>query len=407
MLELKNSKNPPGWLIVAAGVAIAIIVFGPRSSLGLFVEPVTATRGWGHDVFALAMAIQQLTWGALQPFGGAFADRFGAWKAVTCGAVLYGAGMLLMTVATTSGALYLSAGVLIGAGLAGGGLPIVVAAVGQLVSEDKRSLALGFVTAGSSLGQFAFAPLGQWFITEFGWVLALVLLSIPLASLPLLALPFVRSQRLNHDSAELSLQRIFAHALDQKSYLLLVTGFFVCGFHVSFITVHLPPYFAELGIDAKFAALALSLIGLFNVFGAVAAGALGQRFSKRYLLSALYLSRGVVITMFLLSDKSFGAVVGFSIGLGLLWLSTVPLTSGLVATMFGTRYLGSLFGVVFFSHQVGAFIGIWLGGYLYAHYDTYQTTWFVAIALSIVAAIVHLPIKEQPMPFKLTPVPST
>ena len=351
MFKLSRIKSvPSGWLVICAGCAVALIVFGPRSSLGLFVEPVTVTRGWGRDVFALAMAIQQLVWGALQPFGGALADRFGAWKAITLGAILYAAGMLLMAVALTPGELYFSAGVLIGAGLAGGGLPVVVAAVGQLVAPDKRSLALGMVTAGSSLGQFAFAPLGQWFIGEFGWVTALCLLALPLLSLPILALPFRAGSALQPAKAagELPISQMLMQAFRYRSYLLLVAGFFVCGFHVSFITVHLPPYFADLNIEARHAALALSLIGLFNVVGAVLAGALGQRFSKRGLLSMLYLARGIVISVFIWSDKSFLAVVLFSAGLGLLWLSTVPLTSGLVAVMFGTRHLGALFGVVFF-----------------------------------------------------------
>ena len=409
MLRLISFQSRPSdRLVIAAGIAISIIVFGPRSTVGLFVEPMTSARGWGHDVFALAIAIQQLTWGALQPFGGALADRFGAWKAITAGAILYAAGMLIMAVASNASMLHLSAGLLVGAGLAGGGLPIVVAAVGQLASEQKRSMALGFVTAGSSLGQFAFVPLGQWFISEYGWMISLLLLSIPLLALPVLAFPF-RGANKGHAPEEnpVALKTVFARAFRHRSYQLLVAGFFVCGFHVSFITVHLPPYFAEISIDADYAALSLSLIGLFNVVGAVTAGFLGQRWSKRYLLSLLYFLRAIVITAFLLSDKSFFAVLVFSAGLGLLWLSTVPLTSGLVATMFGTRHLGSLFGVVFFSHQVGAFIGIWLGGYLYEQQGSYQATWLVAVILSLAAALIHLPINEREVPLVVNSVPST
>lgn len=401
--DKNKSISPSDRLLVGAGIAIAIIVFGPRSTFGLFVEPMTSARGWGHDVFALAIAIQQLTWGALQPLGGAFADRFGAFKAITAGALLYAAGMFVMAFATRAEVLHLSAGLLVGAGLAGGGLPIVVAAIGQLVSEQKRSLALGLVTAGSSLGQFAFAPLGQWFIAEHGWLVSLLLLAVPLFALPVLALPFRATKTTQSKETAVPLREVLLRASTHRSYQLLVAGFFVCGFHVSFITVHLPPYFAEIGIDANYAALSLSLIGLFNVFGAICAGALGQRFSKRYLLSTLYTLRAIVITVFLLSDKSFESVLVFSAGLGLLWLSTVPLTSGLVATMFGTRHLGSLFGLVFFSHQIGAFIGIWLGGYLYEHHGSYQTTWLIAVLLSIAAALIHLPIKEREVRFSSAP----
>lgn len=404
---IRSPGGPSDRLIIFAGIAIAIIIFGPRSTFGLFVGPMTAARGWGVEQFALAIAIQQLTWGALQPLGGALADRFGAWKTVALGAVFYAVGMLMMIFAPTTGLLHLSAGVFVGAGLAGGGLPIVVAAVGQLVSERKRSFALGLVTAGSSLGQFAFAPLGQLFIDQYGWQLALLLLAIPLITLPILALPFrAAKNQQTEESSSTGLGAALKHAFLHPSYQLLVAGFFVCGFHVSFITVHLPPYFAELGIDAGYAALALSLIGLFNVFGAVGSGILGQRFSKRYLLSLLYSLRAIVITVFLLSDKSLNDVLVFSAALGLLWLSTVPLTSGLVATMFGTRHLGSLFGVVFFSHQIGAFIGIWLGGYLYEHQGSYNTTWFVAVLLSVAAALIHLPIREQAAPMRASSAPS-
>ena len=401
--EHNKSNSPSDRLIIGAGIAIAIIVFGPRSTFGLFVEPMTSARAWGHDVFALAIAIQQLTWGALQPLAGAFADRFGAFKAITGGAFLYAAGMFVMAFATNAEVLHLSAGLLVGAGLAGGGLPIVVAAIGQMVSEQKRSFALDLVTAGSSLGQFAFAPLGQWFIGEYGWLISLLLLALPLFALPVLALPFRAPQTAQSKENAVSLKTVLLHAFNHRSYQLLVAGFFVCGFHVSFITVHLPPYFSEIDIHANYAALALSLIGLFNVLGAVSAGALGQRYSKRYLLSTLYMLRAIVITAFLLSDKSFGAVLAFSAGLGLLWLSTVPLTSGLVAKMFGTRHLGSLFGVVFFSHQIGAFIGIWLGGYLFEHHGSYQTTWLVAVLLSVAAALIHLPIKEREVQFSSAP----
>lgn len=387
-----------------AGTAIAIIIFGPRSTFGLFVEPVLSTRGWGRDVFALSMAIQQLVWGALQPLGGAVADRFGAWKAVTFGACAYAAGMVLMTLATSPTTLYLSAGVLIGAGLAGGGLPVVVAAVGRIVPAEKRSFALGVVTAGSSLGQFAFAPIGQRFIADFGWVWAIWLLAIPLLALPLIALPFrgpaiVQSGVVGDMSLYTAVRRAFKHS----SYLLLLAGFFVCGFHVSFITVHLPPYFSDLGLSAALAATALSLIGLFNVCGALIAGYLGNRFSKRYLLSSLYLLRGIAIAIFLVSNKSVTSVMLFAASMGFLWLSTVPLTSGLVATMFGTRYLGTLFGCVFFSHQLGAFIGIWLGGYLYETHGSYQSTWIIAIGLSFIAALLHLPIKERLVPLQVSP----
>lgn len=387
-------------------MAVAVIVFGPRSTFGLFVEPIDAARGWGREVFALAMALQQLVWGALQPIGGFFADRFGAIRAITVGALLYSVGMILMTMVQSPLGLHLSAGVLIGAGLAGAGLPIVVAAVAQKVSAERRSLALGLVTAGSSLGQFAFAPLSQWYIGQFGWVLALALMAIPVLCLPLIALPLRgAASSSTEDVAPIPIGKLLRGALSVRSYQLLIAGFFVCGFHVSFITLHLPPYLHDMGVAASLAAIALSVIGLFNVIGAVVAGVLGQRFSKRYVLSCLYIARAIIITIFLIAEKNTSSVILFAAGMGLLWLSTVPLTSGLVAVMFGTRNLGTLFGLVFFSHQVGAFIGIWLGGYLYASQGSYFWTWVIAIILSLTAAVIHLPIEEKPATLAGSPVP--
>ena len=390
----------PWWrtrnVVIAAGCLIALITFGARTSFGLFTEPLSELRGWNRETFALAIAIQNLLWGLGQPFAGAVADRFGAARVLAAGGAVYALGVALMSVSTSGSTLALSAGVLVGLGLSGGSFTIVIAAFAKLVPEDRRSWAMGLATAMGSLGQFVFAPLGQAFISSYGLATALVLIGGCVALVPVLAVALRGGE--TTDPATESGSVAIREALTHPSYLLLTSGFFVCGFHIAFVSTHLPPYLTQLGLGTALAAWALALIGLFNVIGAYGAGILGGIYSRRLLLSAIYASRAAAFALFVLLPPTPATVLVFSAAIGLLWLSTVPLTSGLIALMFGTRHLGLLFGVVFLSHQVGAFVGVWLGGVVYDATGAYDLMWWLSVALGMAAAVVHLPISERPAP---------
>ena len=389
-------RNPT--VVIVAGCAIAIVTFGTRTSFGLFTAPLSALRGWDRETFALAIAVQNLLWGLGQPFAGAIADRYGAGRVLAAGGAVYALGVALMAASTNQAALVLSGGVLIGLGLAGGSFTIVIAAFARLVRPDRRSWAMGVATAAGSMGQFLFAPLGQGFISAYGPATALVLLAGFVALVPILAGSLSGRGEIDEAEAEVSIRDALGIALRHPSYLLLTSGFFVCGFHIAFVSTHLPPYLTDLGMSSSLAAWSLSLIGLFNVVGAYSAGILGGTYPRRILLSGIYLGRGIAFALFLLVPASTITVMLFAAVLGLLWLSTVPLTSGLVALMFGTRHVGMLFGIVFFSHQVGAFAGALLGGTVYETTGNYDLMWIVCIALSVGAAIVHLPIHERRAP---------
>jgi MFS family permease len=378
--------------IVVAGCLIAIITFGVRTSFGLFTDPLTAARGFDRD----AIAFQNLLWGLGQPFAGAIADRWGAGRVLAVGGLVYAGGVALMAQSTSPGVLTLTGGVLVGLGVAGGSFTIVIAAFARLVSPDRRSWAMGLATAAGSMGQFLFAPLGQSFISAYGPVTALMLLSCTLLLVPILATALTgKGDDEDTGEEDLSTRQALRAAVTHPSYLLLTCGFFVCGFHIAFISVHLPPYLTDQGFSKGLAAWALSLIGLFNVIGAYTSGILGGHHPRRLLLSGIYLGRGLAFAMFLVLPITTASVLVFSALIGLLWLSTVPLTSGLVALMFGTRHIGMLFGVVFLSHQIGAFLGALLGGTVYANTGSYDTMWMLCILLSLFAAIVHLPIRER------------
>jgi MFS family permease len=394
----------PTWralaVVVTAACLIALITNGMRTTFGLFTEPLSVGRGWSREVFALAIAMQNLVWGIGQPFAGALADRLGSARVLAAGTVLYVLGIIFMSFSTSPLALNLTAGVLIGLGLCGASFNIVLAVLGRRVPEQRRSWAFGVVMAAGSLGQFLFAPLGQAFIAGYGWANALLALSATVSLVLFLTLPLRgHAPAANASSmAELPVRAALGLALRHRSYWLLITGFFVCGFHVGFVTTHLPAHLTDIGVGAGLAALALGLIGLFNVAGSYSAGVLGGRHAKRYLLSSIYAARAVAISAFVLLPPSPAVVIGFAAAMGLLWLSTVPLTTGLVAVMFGTRFLATLYGIVFFSHQVGAFLGVWLGGLVQARTGTYDAVWWLCVALGIFAAIVHLPIRERPAP---------
>lgn len=396
----KESRTGAVLVLLAAACLIALLGFGVRGSYGLFTEPLSAGRGWGREVFAFAVAIQNLVWGVGQPVAGAVADRFGTARVLVVGGFIYALGVALTALADTPLGMYLTAGVLVGLGLSGASFTLVIAALGRLLPLRYQSFGLGFATASASFGQFAVAPLGQSFIAGYGWQNALLLLGGSLLLIPVLA-PLLADRSAPARTASqpvMPLRDAVQQAFGERSYLLLVTGFFVCGFHVAFITVHLPAYLVDLGAPTNTAAWAVALIGLFNIVGALTAGALGARYSRRLLLSGLYAGRALTIAVFLLAPKSVPVVLLFAAVMGLLWLSTVPLTSGLVALLFGPRYLGTLFGFVFLSHQVGAFLGVWLGGVLYERFGSYDPVWYVAIALGIMAALVHLPVREEPVP---------
>lgn len=394
----KTGPNIP--LIIACGCLIALISFGPRSAMGLFFQPMTEARDWSREIFALAIALQNLLWGFAQPVAGMMADRFGTWKTMTLGALLYACGLLLMVDAQSTVALYVSAGVLIGIGVAFSSFSLVIAAFGRTVSPEQRSLAFGIGTASGSLGQFLFAPLGGIFIDLIGWQQTLIFFAGVVALVPLLAIALKGKADAPGNGApdlDQSMTSAMAEAFGTRGFILLTTGFFVCGFHVAFITVHLPPYISDLGLAPSWGAWAIALIGLFNIAGSLAAGYIGGRYSKPIFLSLIYLGRSVAILAFIMVPTTPASVLVFSAVMGLLWLSTIPPTSGLVAVMFGPRYMATLFGFVFLSHQIGAFLGVWLGGKLYDETGSYDAIWWCGIALGILAAVIHWPIEEKPV----------
>lgn len=408
-----------GWwrataFVVVCGCVISLVTYGLRTSFGLFAEPISEGNGWSLEVFALAIAIQNIVWGVAQPFAGAIADRYGSARILAGGGVLYAAGVALMAVSPTPLAFNLTAGVVVGLGLAGGSFTIVIAALGRLVPEERRSWAMGLATAAGSLGQFAFAPLGQAFLSSYGWQTALLLLAGFAVVVPVLAGALRGGSggdggRTGDEEPALSARKALRGAFGHGSYLLLVAGFFVCGFHIAFITTHLPAHLSAAAAQSHgghgathvgpgLAAWALAIIGLANVAGSYTAGVLGGRHSKRLLLSWIYLARGAAIALFVTLPPTPVVVLSFAVAMGVLWLSTVPLTSGLVAVMFGTRYLGTLFGFVFFSHQVGAFLGVWLGGVAYERTGGFLPVWWAGVALAIIAAGLHWPIAERRAP---------
>jgi MFS family permease len=389
-----------GWrtplLVILAGCTIALLNFGVRSGFGLFLEPISIANGWGREVFAFGIAIQTVLWGFGQPFAGAIADRYGSARVLAVGALLYAAGVALTAYAATPLMLNLTLGVLLGMGLAGTSFTVALAAIARMVSPERRSWALGLGTAAGSMGQFLMVPLSQGFIAAWGWQFALLLLSLfALAIIPLSSV--LAGKAPDGTGPKQSMGEALKEAGNQKSYWLLISGFFVCGFHVSFIQTHLPAYIVDRGLDPQTGAWALALVGLANVVGSYTAGVLGGKRSKKYLLSFIYAARAVVIAVFVMLPMTQVSVLIFAFCMGLLWLSTVPLTSGLVAQIFGPRYMATLFGIVFFSHQVGGFLGVWLGGRLFDASGSYDVVWWISTGLAIFAAIVHWPIDERPL----------
>lgn len=373
-----------------------LLSFGVRQSFGLFLEPMTAGLGWNRTVFALAIALQNLAWGISQPLFGAFADRFGIVRALLLGAALYIAGLFTMALSGTPAGLYLGAGLLIGFGVSGTSFSLVLAAVARAAPPERRSLALGLVSAGGSFGQFAMPLFSQGLIGGVGWYTALLILAVCAGLMVPFAFGLARADKVSQPATSTqSLGDALREAGGHRGYWLLNAGFFVCGFHVAFVATHLPAYLANLNFVPMLGAWALATIGLFNIIGTFIAGFLGGRHRKKYVLSGLYLGRSAVFVLFLFMPPSPVWVLIASAAIGLLWLGTVPLTGGLVGQIFGPRYMATLFSIVMLSHQVGAFFGAWIGGYVFDITGSYDIAWKMAIVLGIMSAALHLPITDQ------------
>ena len=387
------------WLLVLfSASALVTISLGIRQSMGLFLEPVSFEMGTGREVFSLAIAVQNLLWGLSSPMFGAMADRIGGWKVASLGGALYAAGLLVMTGMVTPGGMLLG-NFMVGLGLGSAGMAVALGAVSRSVPDSRRSLALGMVTSLGSFGQFALVPVTQILILDFGWQAAMLTSSFIAAAM--IAIGY--GLRPADDStsamvAEASLGRTVRKALVSRDYILLTAGFFVCGLHLVFIATHLPVYLQDNGVDPGIAAWALSLVGLFNIAGALFFGWIGGVMNKRVPLALIYLARTLVIAAFITLPTSPASALVFGAAMGFLWLGTIPLTSGLIVTFFGPRYLATLYGFVFLSHQVGSFVGAWLGGRLYDTLGDYNLMWAINLAAGLLAFVLHMVIRERPIP---------
>ena len=395
-----TASSPAGWrtplLILIAGCIILTLSMGIRHNGGLFLQPMTAAHGWSRETFSFAIAIQNLVWGLASPFAGALADRHGAGKTIAGAALLYVLGLVLMAQATTPLAFDLSAGVLIGLGLSGTTFAVVMGVIGRHTTPERRSLALGIASAGGSFGQFAVLPVGQMLINTYGWQSALVLLGAGAGLIAPLAYALADGHRPAASSGQ-SIGEALREAGGQKSFHYLFWGYFVCGFQTAFVMLHLPSFLVDAGFSANVGMTAVALIGLFNIFGSFLFGWGGGRCSKKNLLALIYGLRAVVIVIFMLVPLSTVSAWVFAAAMGLLWLGTVPLTNGLVAQIFGLRYMSMLTGIVFLGHQLGSFLGAWLGGRIFDQTGSYDLAWLIAIGLSVVATLCSLPINEKPL----------
>ena len=387
-------------IIIACGCAIALLSFGPRSSVGFFIKPMGQEFAWGRDVFSLAIAIQNLLWGLGQPLAGAVADRFGLLRVMVVGALLYAGGLVLMRYSAAPLSLNLGAGVLVGFGLSGCSFNLVLSAFSKLLPAERRGLALGAGAAAGSFGQFVFAPFGVALIDNFGWQTALMvfaglmLLIIPLSVA--IATPAAEPAKAGSADQQ-SFRTALAEAFGHRSYVLLVLGFFTCGFQLAFITVHLPPYLADRGIGAQIGGWVIAAIGLFNMVGSLSVGWLQNFMPKRLILSTIYFVRALATIAFISFPVTPMSAIMFGAISGLTWLSTIPPTSALVALMFGTRWFATLYGFAFVSHQVGGFLGVWLGGIVFESFGSYTPVWWLSILFGVLSALINLPIVEKPV----------
>jgi MFS family permease len=393
-----------GWrtptVIIVCGCLLSFIAFGVRSGSGLFMTPISQELGWGREVFALSVALQMLIWGACVPIAGAVADKYGSGRVLATGALFYGGGFALMAYSSEPWHMHLTAGALVGIGLAGTSFTIVMAVLARLVRPERRTMVVGLCSAFTSLGQFVILPLGQGFVSAYGWHTAAILLGV----IALGMLPFSYVVRANGQPpagvVDQKLTAALSEAFAYRSYVLTVIGFFVCGFQLFFILNHLPAYLSDQGLPPSVAGWTLAMVGLANVAGSILAGMVGVRWpgQKRLFLAGIYVARSVLTVLFILLPLAPTTTILYGFGMGLLWLSTVPLTQGLVAQFFGVRWLATLFGIAFFSHQVGGFLGVWLGGLLFDLYKSYDIVWWLNIAMGVFAAVVHIPIREAPAP---------
>jgi MFS family permease len=390
-------------IVLTCACLVLAIAFGARAGFGLYLQPISFEFGWGREVLSLSLALQQIVWGALGPLAGALADRYGSARVIAgCGA-LYALGLVAMAFAKTPSAMHFAAGLLVGGALAGATFATVLAVVGRTVSPQRRSTALGVATAAGSFGQFALLPVTQFLIGRYDWHTALLVM----AGLTALIMPLAVALqgRAASSAGGQSLGAAVREAIRERGFHLLFWGYFVCGFHIAMLTVHLPSFVTDAGLSPTHGMTALALIGLFNIVGTLGAGWAGGRFSKKYLLSSIYTARALLIAILVMLPLSPLTLYLFACGIGLLWLGTVPLTNGLVGQIFGLRYMATLTAIVFFGHQIGGFLGVWLAGYLYDTTGSYLGAFYLSMALGVFAALINLPVNEKPL-VERKPVPS-
>ena len=391
----------PGWrlpvVILLCGTVILILSVGIRQSFGLFMDPMCTARGWGREAMALALATQNLIWGLSQPFVGAIADKWGSGKVVAVAGAMYALGLYLMSQAVTPADVLFSNGFLIGLALSGCGYPVVLAVIGRSVPDTKRNLFIGIASTGGSSGQLAVIPLSQAFISAWDWPVALMVMAGMAALIVPMAATMVGKKKLvPAGTVEQTLRAALTEAREHRGFIFLTIGFFVCGWQIGFVAAHLPAFLSDHSLPASIAASALVVIGLFNILGTFTAGMLGTRLRQKHVLAAIYFLRALVFAVFMLLPKTAPVVMGFAAAVGFLWLATVPLTSGLVAHIFGVRYMATLYGIVFMSHQVGSFFGVWLGGKLFDHTGSYDAIWWGSVILGLAATALHIAINDQP-----------
>ena len=397
---MTKGLTPLQFKIICGGLILAIAV-GIRQSFGLFLEPISTTLQIGRETFALSIGLVNLLWGVLAPFTGALADKFGLKRVAITGALFYSGGILILSNSATPQELLLG-GIIIGSGLSGLGFTVILGAVGKSAPPEKRGTALGLTTMGGSIGMFLGVPVTGTFIQSFGWSGAL----LGLAAISLVMIPLVyglvqndkiRNQNNQTNDAGERLSEVLSHALKSKNFLLLVCGFFICGFHVNFIVAHLPAFISDMSLPGNVATTSLALIGFANIFGVALAGRLGDKYKKNDVLVALYALRALAFIIYIITPITVISTLIFTFVLGILWLGTVPLTSGLVATFFGPKYMSMLYGIVFFSHQLGGFVSSWMGGWIFDLTGDYNIMWWFSVLLGLLAAVLHYPIKDRPV----------
>lgn len=393
-------------LLVWMGIGILIISLGIRQSFGIFMMPISDTFHTGREFFSLAIALQNLLFGLFQPFVGMAADRFGARRIIIVGAIAYGAGLYLTSLAATPSVLYLTIGALIGLGLSATSYVIILGAVARVVPAEHTAKAFGLTTAAGSFGMFAVIPGAQALLRNFDWQTAMQIFAV-ICCVMIAFAGFIKSQKATSDAPSQvddsqTLSEALQEAFRNRNYWLIHAGFFVCGFQVMFIATHLPSYLGDKGLPGNTAAMALAYVGVFNIFGSYFWGLMGDRFDKRYVMSSLYLMRTVIIAAFVTFPVTVNTASIFGAAIGFCWLGTVPLTSGLVRQIFGARYLSTLYGLVFFTHQVGSFLGAWVGGRIFDYYHCYTPIWWTTVVMALIAALLHLPINDKPVPRLIT-----